>query len=132
MDKPFFVRKLVDIEAPEGVVMSKVAEAAEATAIAHQMTSEAREAQQLQVTAQLRESIGKEIKASIEHAFMVPDEPGKPRRFVDVTQITRLCDDIDAINKKLDKQVVDMAWIKWLGSGFVAAGGLLALKSLGL
>ncbi len=39
------------------------------------------------------------------------------------------------IKKDAEFQVdmkADMRWIKWIGSGFVGAAGLLALKSLGL
>lgn len=33
---------------------------------------------------------------------------------------------------KWEKISSDLAWMKWLGSGFVVAAGMLALKSLGL
>lgn len=47
------------------------------------------------------------------------------RRAILIKRIPIICNDILTIKG-------DLRWMKWIGSGFVSAAGLLALKALGI
>lgn len=47
-------------------------------------------------------------------------------------RIPFLCTSVEEMHRSIDDIKSDLRWMKWIGSGFVAAAGLLALKSLGL
>lgn len=49
-----------------------------------------------------------------------------------IRRIPFICDDIVQMHKGIDRISSDLAWMKWIGSGFVVAAGMLALKSIGL
>ena len=59
-------------------------------------------------------------------------------KYIDVGRIPFICDDIRGIHilmegreKQIDRIISDLWWMKYLGAGFLAAAGLLALKALG-
>ena len=80
---------------------SKTAEAANAVAVAHEATINALEALLTQSELRIAEKTQIQVKESIEHAFFVPDELGKQRKFIDITQIPRICDDIRTIKNSM-------------------------------
>lgn len=96
----------------------KSAEAVDATAAAQKAVEDARAAQ---------------IEGALESAMEKFFSRGiGEKRFVDVGRIPFICDDIRGIRATIESLQSDLRWMKWLGSGFVVAAGLLALKSLGL
>lgn len=88
----------------------KVAEAARATAIAHELTSDARE-------SQMHESLVNALRE-----VLIDDTAEGPLL---IKRIPFICSDIKDIKN-------DLKWMKYLGGGFLIAAGGLALKALGL
>lgn len=118
-------------------IENKVDAAAQAAAEANKATSEARAAMFKDFKEELIGTVSKEMKEAFAFAFTTPD--GLQRKFVDMTQLNRVCDDIEGMHTSLStlkdnqKDIKnDLSWIKYIGGGFVIAAGLLALKSLGV
>ncbi len=84
----------------------------------------AQQAIELARAAQLQEA----VESGIENFF----ETRKSDRFIDINRIPFICDDMKGMHSAMNDLATDLRWMKWIGSGFVAAAGLLALKSLGL
>jgi len=80
---------------------AKVAEAAQAAAVSHEAMVNAQAALLKESESRLAVMVGEQIKASIERAFFVPDEDGRQKRFIDITRIPRICDDIRSIKDTL-------------------------------
>jgi methyl coenzyme M reductase alpha subunit len=80
---------------------SKVAEAAQAAAVSHEAMVNAQAALLKESEARISILVGDKIRDAIEHAFFVPTVPGKQKKFIDITQIPRICDDIAAIKNTL-------------------------------
>lgn|ERR1700722_19046572 len=80
---------------------SKVAEASNAAAIAHEAMVNAQAALLKESEVRLSAMVGEQIKDSIAQAFFVPEEPGRQRRFIDITRIPRICDDVRDIKNTL-------------------------------
>lgn len=49
---------------------------------------------------------------------------GEERRVILIKRIPIICNDVMSIKN-------DLRWMKWIGSGFVGAAGILAMKALG-
>lgn len=110
---------------PEELVEAKVAEAAHAQAVATEAHANARSAQ----TREDLYSVFKEI--------LTEGDEGTKKLLIQ--KIPLLCTDImslkaaiDDIKSAIERNNADMRWLKWIGTGFVGVGGLLALKQLGL
>ena len=74
------------------------------------------------------EQLKKEIRQAVEDAFSASVSD---KRYIDVSRIPLICQSVVEIHSSLNKINSDMWWIKYLGAGFLAAAGLLALKALG-
>ena len=80
---------------------SKVAEAAQAAAVSHEAMVNAQAALLKESEVRLSAMLGEQIKETIEQAFFVPEEPGRQKRFIDITRIPRICDDVRDIKNTL-------------------------------
>jgi len=85
----------------EPLAESLSAEVAQAAAIHAEATEKARQAQMSESESRIVELVTSQLTEVIEHAFFVPAEPGKQKKFIDITQIPRICDDITSINNTL-------------------------------
>jgi hypothetical protein len=88
----------------------------------------------------------KAISANMLAALQEYFESRSSGRFIDINRIPFICDDIKGIHqtqniilenqaltqKAQEKTQNDLYWIKWIGSGFVMAAGMLAMKALGV
>lgn len=82
--------------------------------------------------AQQEELLGKQKTMMEEAVINALGRGSVDKKFVDVGRIPFICDDIRGIHDLIGDLKSDLRWIKWIGSGFVTAAGLLALKSLGI
>lgn len=92
------------------LVDSKVAESAQAAAVA-------KEAEHNAISEMVHSALVEGLRK-----VLVDDEDNSP--ILVKSKIKRICDDVQSIK-------TDLWWIKWIGSGFVVAAGMLALKALG-
>lgn len=87
----------IELTMSDPIVDSKTAESANAAATAHEATMNAFAALLVQSEARIAAKTQLQVKDSIEHAFFVPADPTKQKRFIDITQIPRICDDITGL-----------------------------------
>lgn len=103
----------------EPLAESKVAESANASAIAHEALVNAQAALLRESESRISQVVGKQIRDAIDCAFFVPSEPGKQKKFIDITQIPRICDDITSIKNTL-----------WWQSRIASVVGMIVLTLL--
>lgn len=88
---------------------------------------ESHNAEAIQATAVAEEAKQKAAHASLVEALkeVLSDNDDDGSRPMLIKRIPLICNDIRSIKN-------DLRWMKYLGGGFVAAAGILALKSLGV
>lgn len=76
-------------------------EAAQAAAVSHEAMVNAQAALLKESEARLSTMIGDQIKQALEYALFAPTGDGRQKKFIDITRIPRICDDIQSIKDTL-------------------------------
>lgn len=95
---------------------------------AAQAIETAREAQQHELAQKTKEA----LLEGLREVFGKGDGGQADSMIVRWQRIPFLCTSVEEMHVAINDIKADLRWVKWIGSGFVTAAGLLALKSLGL
>jgi hypothetical protein len=80
---------------------SKVAEAAQAAAVSHEAMVKAQAALLKESEVRIGSLMREQIKTAFNDVFFVPDGEGRQKKYIDITRIPRLCDDVRDIKTTL-------------------------------
>ena len=80
---------------------AKVAESANASAIAHEALVGAQTALLRESESRIASMMGVQLKNAFNDAFYVADGDGRQKKYIDITRIPRICEDISIIKNTL-------------------------------